>query len=134
MIHVADYGTRIEAYDRLPSEPGTRYLAVAQRAEKGDDWRGWRIHPVPHDAPSTFVATKREARDLVEFLAARKLAERPAGDFYGAQLARLATAIGQRDGAGVIAVLEYLAAEGDRETAEALADYMAGAGVLEVTE
>ncbi len=130
MIRIADFGDRLEAYDRLPTERGARRLAVARRAERGDDWRGWRIEGT--DAVKV-VATKAQARQWLDLFADRALAE--AGpEFFTAQLTRLAGAIGRRDGAAVLAVLEYLAAEGDRQVADALFDHMTTAGLFAVTK
>src|SRR6266545_1316093 len=130
VIRIADFGDRLEAYDRLPTERGARRLAVARRAERGDDWRGWRIEGT--DAVKV-VATKAQARQWLDLFADRALAE--AGpEFFTAQLTRLAGAIGRRDGAAVLAVLEYLAAEGDRQVADALFDHMTTAGLFAVTK
>jgi hypothetical protein len=128
MIRMADYGDRIEAYDRLPRERGARRLGVAQRAERGDHWRGWRVA----GANAVRVcATKADARRWLELFADRDLAE--AGpEFFAAQLARLAEAIRDRNGAGVLAALEYIEREGDPSVAADLAAYLRDAGVVTV--
>ena len=48
--------------------------------------------------------------------------------------ATLLVLFGRRDGAAVLVVLEYLAAEGDRAVADGLVVHLAGAGLFTVTK
>ena len=130
MIRVADFGDRLEAYDRLPTERRARRLAVAQRAERGDNWRGWRVEGA---GAVKVLATKSAARGWLDLFADRALAEH-GPEFFTEHLARLADAIGRRDGAAVLAVLQYLAAEGDRQVADGLIDHMVAADLFAVTK
>jgi hypothetical protein len=128
MLHIADYGAVIEAYDGMPSEVTARVLAVATRAERHSDWRGWRVES---DTESRDCGTKREARRWLELLADRTLAELEAPDFMASMLERIQAAVNALDGAAILAALEYLAAEGDAELAAGLAETMRTAGLIE---
>src|SRR6266545_46573 len=107
---------------RLPDQPARDLGRRRVQDVRGgrDRGPGPRVRPNPH-------------RGRGRLFADRALAE--AGpEFFTAQLTRLAGAIGRRDGAAVLAVLDYLAAEGDRQVADALFDHMTTAGLFAVTK
>lgn len=67
-VHLTDYGTRIEAYDRAPDHDDAKMLGEAVKAEKKlDSWRGWSVRV--NGEHSRLCDTKAEAkRRLLEFV------------------------------------------------------------------
>jgi hypothetical protein len=128
-MHVADYGPVIEAYDQMPTRRSARRLAVATRAERHCDWRGWRVESGDGQAVKQ-CTSKSEARRWVELFADRTLAEQ-GPEFYAAQLDAIAAAVRDRDGVRILAGLQYLAAEGDARVAAELAAHMRASGLIE---